>query len=1163
MWLIRPEELESARYLTEVEEDVQVFALVPPSAKGHIVTSPLGSMRRIFVTEYPTDERDLLRFLRRIRPACRVQVLPAALVELSDILSDACYETVAEDAEAAGVVRIRAEGIRSAPSSFGIPLSSLLALPTGLWPTAAAVELIEVLMSLLNSPLAAECAQSATGGAWRCLAPIIDDAGLEIINGEAIIGEQCGITSEWCTYQGSTVEEAADRLEPQQMHMSASSLQRAEQIICAVEGSLSLDNLRPSRRRLRENSYDDPELGEILQLLNGESSSYGSGPYDEGDVTGSDWLSTTDDGFLGAREFEEYGSAEEDDADYEGFYSFDEPIDTRKDLKKRKWRSSEEKEGGGRAIEERFGAEGLNQFEADFEKASEGLRKGSVETRLIALVTQEANAAASVLSGTISESGGKAAILVSSTPIMTHESSETVAGDGDVSILKIKHTADWMGLLTQAWSQSRLDTLFIGFKELFNMWVAEAGRALLAGRKRSSCLEASEALMRVVGSLARSTNELILEVPASSALIELVQQALGARYLPCIDVTWRNASRILSMESYHTRISSDCDFGGGSLTSLVHLVLNRTERTTPGIIPLRFLPHIEGFTSDRVMNSLKTLAETDGDHALERGYLRWMTESESTTFLDGVGMKMRDKDYDFTQVPKTSHKKSKSWWLRDDDRGEESTRNARQSFKAGPRGLGMIASLGRGEDLKVRGVIGHTILEHRLNQIIKRQEATKMVRLMNTLPPGILDDGRFSFVEWGSGEGQLSMAIAEAFPNATVISVEPNAVLSKKHNEVLQTPSNVSFEEESFSLKNNIACIGDVNEDVAQDLADCPELFRFQWVGERQQSAKLGGLFSSSALTTFIPLQGGTAVSLLLSLLTGRPISEAQLITSKFLNRYAARFIAPHVSSDTTLECSWLGDSPASGVVQCDVISSYRQVHHHFKWYKDGHKRTYTMNILPVSAGLVRSSGIAMSVKKPDWRRPVSLRYGIDIDNFYVVGGTTRTRAINVTLFRDKDNSPIPYISPLRAVTLIFIMRLGLSSEVKEALYREFLSLPLYEDMAPWNIVAVANRLDYIDFDSRGKTFTKAVQQAYMALTILANYKRTVEDFGHCDRKKAKITAGYDFFPYIHDCVGNSKFKGPCKSPEFPVPCSDGKCHPDMISCLRARAGVSEKVLVG
>ncbi|KAF4717674.1 hypothetical protein FOZ62_031648, partial [Perkinsus olseni] len=597
----------------------------------------------------------------------------------------------------------------------------------------------------------------------------------------------------------------------------------------------------------------------------------------------------------------------------------------------------------------------------------------SVETRLIALVTQEANEAASVLSGTISESGGKAAILVSSTPTITHESLETVAGDGDVSILKIKHTADWLGLLTQAWSQSRLDTLFIGFKELFNMWVTEAGRALLAGGKRSSCLEAPQALMTVVGSLARSTNELILEAPASSALIELAQQALGARYLPCIDVVWRNASRILSRESYHTRSSSDCDFGGGGLTSLVHLDLNPTERTIPGVIPLRFLPHIEGFTSDRVMNSLKTLAETDGAHALERGYLRWMPESESTTFLNGVGMKMTDKDYDFTQVSKTN--RSKSWWLRDDDRGEESTTKARQSFKSGPRGLGMIASLGLGEDLKVRGMIGHTILEHRLNQIIKRREATKMVRLLKTLPPGILDDGRFSFVDWGSGEGQLSMAIAEAFPNATVISVEPNAVLSEKHNEVLQTPTNDSLEEESFSLKNNIACIGDVNEDVAQDLADwwvylcltasytalSPELFRFQWVGERQRSAKLGGLFSSSALTTFIPLQGGTAVPLLQSLLTGRPISEDQLITSKFLNRYAAKFVAPHVSSGTNLECSWLGDSPASGVVQCDVISSYRQVHHHFKWYKDGHKRTYTMNILPVGAGLVRSSGIAMS----------------------------------------------------------------------------------------------------------------------------------------------------------------------------------------------------------
>lgn len=69
------------------------------------------------------------------------------------------------------------------------------------------------------------------------------------------------------------------------------------------------------------------------------------------------------------------------------------------------------------------------------------------------------------------------------------------------------------------------------------------------------------------------------------------------------------------------------------------------------------------------------------------------------------------------------------------------------------------------------------------------------------------------------------------------------------------------------------------------------------------------------------------------------------------------------------------------GIVQCDMISSQRQVvddvivplvecnppqvHHHFKWYKDGHKRTYTMHVLPVPVDLVESSGIAKAVMKP------------------------------------------------------------------------------------------------------------------------------------------------------------------------------------------------------
>ena len=53
--------------------------------------------------------------------------------------------------------------------------------------------------------------------------------------------------------------------------------------------------------------------------------------------------------------------------------------------------------------------------------------------------------------------------------------------------------------------------------------------------------------------------------------------------------------------------------------------------------------------------------------------------------------------------------------------------------------------------------------------------------------------------------------------------------------------------------------------------------------------------------------------------------------------------------------------------------------------------------------------------------------------------------------------------------------------------------LPLYEDMAPWNIVMQGPRMDYIDYDTRDRTFDAYVQRAYQTLSVLMNYKRTVQ----------------------------------------------------------------------
>jgi hypothetical protein len=62
------------------------------------------------------------------------------------------------------------------------------------------------------------------------------------------------------------------------------------------------------------------------------------------------------------------------------------------------------------------------------------------------------------------------------------------------------------------------------------------------------------------------------------------------------------------------------------------------------------------------------------------------------------------------------------------------------------------------------------------------------------------------------------------------------------------------------------------------------------------------------------------------------------------------------------------------------------------------------------------------------------------------------------------------------------------------------------------------------------------------------NYKRTVSDFSKCG---AKVGNPYNF-PFLSECVKSAAFAGPCEDPAAPVPCGDGQCHSDYISCLRA-----------
>ena len=67
---------------------------------------------------------------------------------------------------------------------------------------------------------------------------------------------------------------------------------------------------------------------------------------------------------------------------------------------------------------------------------------------------------------------------------------------------------------------------------------------------------------------------------------------------------------------------------------------------------------------------------------------------------------------------------------------------------------------------------------------------------------------------------------------------------------------------------------------------------------------------------------------------------------------------------------------------------------------------------------------------------------------------------ISVHLIRQVDKSDIPYVT-VHAVTLITMLRLGLLGPLVTRAYHQFVALPLYEDMAPWNIVFLGVRAYY------------------------------------------------------------------------------------------------------
>ncbi|GMH66089.1 hypothetical protein TL16_g04354 [Triparma laevis f. inornata] len=387
---------------------------------------------------------------------------------------------------------------------------------------------------------------------------------------------------------------------------------------------------------------------------------------------------------------------------------------------------------------------------------------------------------------------------------------------------------------------------------------------------------------------------------------------------------------------------------------------------------------------------------------------------------------------------------------------------------------------------------------------------------------------KFSFMEiGGAGVGELA---ADDYVDATIISI-----LNQEEEAQAATDRIVEG-----GVWNHAVCTKETVGEVAKNLYESPELMRYSYWnglsvfldgGRREGFGKiLGGLFTS-ALTNFVSLPTSAEWSLVWKLFGEEKVApygkgadgwKVKNHPVAGFHDFERRFLGMETEvygGDTKVA---IGVLDGQGLVRVDVVNATRAVHHHYDFKKDGHQRTYTMHISSDDEKGESEGGSKAHLNNGKWTR--------------------------VWLTRDMDGHFIPY-NTIKSLTLIAVLRMGLVPELKAHAYKEFIGMPLYEDMAPWNIVMEGQGYNYIDYDTRDKTFDAYIPHAYQILSVLMNYKRTVKDFEHCGGN-ARTPYG---FGLVSDCVGSS-FKGPCEDPEFPVPCAtkEGTCESDFISCLRA-----------
>ncbi|XP_072169956.1 uncharacterized protein [Diadema setosum] len=395
-----------------------------------------------------------------------------------------------------------------------------------------------------------------------------------------------------------------------------------------------------------------------------------------------------------------------------------------------------------------------------------------------------------------------------------------------------------------------------------------------------------------------------------------------------------------------------------------------------------------------------------------------------------------------------------------------------------------------------------------------------------------LDRRPFSFLEYGSAQDGLMFSLAAKHPNSTFVSVTGSEREVERQHKVLAQKG----------INNTI--IASIPPDLAfaRNLASSPDFLRYQYMGlgnflsfitssKRDVVQTTLGNIISTGVTTFLQLPSSQMLSLAITtfypdavrdrLTEGKdlylldkhplpPFKNAELrlvkenikLTAGQVN-VSAKVVHPKANAD--------GSKFGWSLVRVDVRHLNLMVDHHFMYVLDGHSRKYQLHC------------------------------------------RSNATDFEVFLIRAKDGFKIPY-EEVKGISLIALLRMGILPAIKEAFYSQFLQLPLYGDMAPWNIVFSGGSLEYIDYDSKQLTFDKVAPAAYQIMAMLMNYRRTVNDFGHCQfdgRNPYNIEL-------ISHCVG-SDFNGPCTDERYPVACADRTCRSTFIDCLRALGDLEQK----